>query len=459
MRTKPIFRLIATAITALTACNSFALPARPGLLRVSQSDGTAIDLRLIGDERFHYYLTADGMPLLEKDGVYYYAALSEDGKLTVSNIKATERVPYDSEIQRRVIECLEKQRLHSYQLYNNRCKMIGSEPGNLRFGDYVTSGSPKVLVVLVEFEDVSFNTPNPKEYFTRMLSEEGFSDYGATGSVLDYLQLNSAGQFTPQFEVVGPVKVSGKVEDYGFNNLFGGGEPFAHNAVAEACSLIDDEIDFSLFDNNGNGIIDGVYVIHAGEGEATGGNPNAIWPHTSWFSVLETQQFVYDGVMLDTYSISNEISDGRPEGNGVFIHEFSHMLGLPDIYTSNKSTFTPGPWSVLDMGPYLNERRNPPLYSAFERYALGWLEPKILEEPDIIRLPSIADNVACCVKANEEEIYWFENRQKIGWDAYLPGHGMLVWHVDYTLDHKFDVNKDPEHQHIDLVEADGVLTE
>ena len=60
----------------------------------------------------------------------------------------------------------------------------------------------------------------------------------------------------------------------------------------------------------------------------------------------------------------------------------------------------------------------------------------------------------------EEEYFLFENRQQEGNGAYIPGHGMLVWHIDFDLDIWLinAANNDPDHQRVDLIEADNKLT-
>lgn len=459
--------LLATAATVCWLSSAVALPARPDFVKVRQADGTSLTVRLVGDERFHYALTPDGFPLVDMEGVYRYARLAADGSVEAGPVKASEpseRTVAESDFLSHadpssVLDRLGRMHAEEARKYNNKvCASRCNAPGSMRFGDFVAEGSPKVLVVLVEFEDVKFRHPDPAAHFRRMLSEKDFSDNGATGSVLDYLALNSSGKFTPDFEVVGPVMVDRPLSYYGANSIVGGRDINVHELITDLCAKIDPEVDFSRYDNNRNGVLDGIYVIYAGEGEATGGPSWTIWPHCSFFSLLYPDTpFVYDGIRLDTYAISNEWEDERPSAAGVFIHEFCHLLGLPDIYSysGDPACFTPGRWSVLDMGPYNNERRTPPLYSAFERYVLGWVEPRVLSARDNITLRPIAANDVCIVKVSDRECYLFENRQQTGWDEYIPGHGMLVWHLDYDKGLFIGANDDPEHQRIDLVEADG----
>ena len=135
-------------------------------------------------------------------------------------------------------------------------------------------------------------------------------------------------------------------------------------------------------------------------------------------------------------------------------------MGLPDLYaTKYTDSFTPGPWSTLDYGPYNNEGRTPPVYTAFERYCVGWMQPEVITGRGNFTLPPMGNNKALMIKTDSpDEFYLIENRQQNSWDTYLPNHGMLVWHIDfdqYTWDKNL-VNNDPSHQRVDLVEADDI---
>lgn len=138
-------------------------------------------------------------------------------------------------------------------------------------------------------------------------------------------------------------------------------------------------------------------------------------------------------------------------------------MGLPDLYaTSYTSSFTPGSWSALDYGPYNNNGCTPPLYGAFERYALGWLKPREINSAVSATLQPISENVCGVIRSSKDtEFFLVENRQKEGWDAYIPGHGMLVWHVDYNSSvwSSNKVNNTPSHQYCDIEEADGTQSE
>ncbi len=343
-------------------------------------------------------------------------------------------------------------------------------PGLFPGASYPVFGNSTGLVILVEYQDVSFNLDDPNDYFSRLLHEDGFSDYGGTGCVREYFYQNSMGQFDPQFDLFGPVVLPQKRSYYGGNSGGSGNDKNAAQMIVDACQALDDQIDFSKYDCDGDGFIDNVFVFYAGMGEASGGPAESIWPHAWYVWSGGRKNVKLDGVQLDRYACSNEWELGnRPDGIGTFVHEFSHVMGLPDLYSTGyvEGIQTPGSWSVMDSGPYNNNGCTPPNYSAFERYALGWLNPTSLRYSASVTLEPIATNTAGifnCYRTNGttngNEYYLVENRQQEGWDEYLPYHGMLVWHIDYKSSKWTQniVNDDPDHQYVDLVEASASLT-
>ena len=488
-------RHILTLLAGGVALGARAVPAKPGLLTYTQPDGTQVKVRLVGDEHHHFYLSEDGYLLDTKDNVFYYADADNEGRITRSEFRLTDSPAskagmqaYLSGIDREAIRSkMTVAKTEALAVREAERKALNIDYGNLATRSNDGEGSPVMrgpglfpnasypvfgkqtgLVILVEYQDVPFTIDNPLDYFSRMLHEEGFSDYGGTGCAREYFLENSNGQFDPEFDVFGPVTLPKDRSYYGANRpgTGGGNDKNAAQMIIDACQAIDDEVDFSKYDCDGDGWIDNVFVFYAGMGEASGGPEESIWPH-SWNVYAGGGKNVrLDGVRLDRYACSNEwenIQGGRPDGVGTFIHEFSHVMGLPDLYaTTYTGAQTPGEWSVLDSGPYNNNGCTPPLYSAFERYALGWLEPTDMRVAASATLPPISSNMAGifnCYRtsgtSNPNEFYLFENRQQTGWDASLPYHGMLVWHIDYknTPWNNNTVNNDPDHQYVDLVEA------
>ena len=451
-----------------------AVPARPGPVKVTQKDGSQIEVRKIGDEYGFYYASADGLPLVEADGFYYYATAGDESTPFV-----TSGVRYDAEPSRALQQQPDLDR--AFQLFGqlreanrermNRCavppsRANGDTPVDGTFMSMTgvpTIGKQKALVILVAYKDVPFTVDDPHDFYTRLFTAEGFSDYGATGSAREYFVDSSKGKYEPDFDVYGPVTLSMNRVFYGGNT--GGAQTDARPAImaGEGMQLVAEQnpdVDFSVYDTDGDGYIDNITVIYAGEGEATDGGEDTIWPHAAYL-IGAGINLEIDGVKADRSNCINEWlgSATRPMGIGTIVHEFSHILGLPDLYDTTYTFLehTPGEWSVMDKGPYNNDGLTPPLHSAFEAYSMGWIEPTIVDSDCNVTL--IPHGNAIYIKTDKEnEFFIFEARHRTTkWDEYLPYDGMLIWHIDYVQSvwMRNQPNNYANHQYIDLVEADN----
>ncbi len=464
---KSFIILAAMGITSIPMMH--AIVAKPGVIQASQPDGILVSIRLEGQFGNHLAYSSDGYLLTtDSEGFYVFADCTDDGMPVATNIRAINPEVRTADIKA-AISRLDQSRITDAFLSRNEIATRSGDapmkgPG-LFSNHFPTSGEQPSIAILVNFSDNQFTLENPKDFYHRQLNEEGFSDYGGTGSARDYFIENSYGQFMPAFDVYGPVTLANPIEYYGKNDKWGN-DALAHEMVIEACQLLDDEIDFSKYDRNGDGVIDNVYVFYAGYGESDGGASTTIWPHSYDLEYADpSQKYMFDGVQLNHYACSNEVDfeTKAPAGIGSFTHEFSHVLGLPDLYaTDGSNAFTPGYWSVLDVGSYNNNSCTPPNYSSFERYALDWMEPVIIDTPGDYTLENLADSNKAYMFPTEEtrEFFLFENRQQTGNDTYLPGHGMLVWHIHFNQLIWDDniVNNKASHQYVDLVEADNIQT-
>lgn len=471
-----IRKIVLSAVAIACGLTASAVPAKPGVISIRQADGTHLSVQLRGDERCHYYLTEDNVPIINKDDIFYYAKIDaatqtlvpSDIRVSNKNMRTAQEKAFINALDVDAIGAIIDAKISAAP---NRSVKRGA-PKNITspakgiglFDDnnFPAIGKHKALVVLVQYTDHSFTLSDPLDYFTRMLQENNFSDYGATGSAHDFFYQNSSGKFDPEFDVYGPITLSHNRAYYGGNDWYGN-DSNPEQMVIEACQQLDETVDFSQYDQDGNGYIDNIFVFYAGRGEASGGGADTVWPHSWNVTSATTTPYYFDGVQLDKYGCSNEWEDGRPDGVGTFVHEFSHVLGIPDLYaTSYTSAFTPGAWSAMDYGPYNNNGCTPPNYSTFERYALDWIEPQELNSANSISLPKISQNKACIIKTeNSNEFFLIENRQQEGWDEFIPGHGMLVWHVDYDsyVWNTNTVNNNSSHQHVDIEEADNSQSE
>lgn len=463
-------RLLALGAMMGMVTTTHAVTAKPGIITAMQPDGSTVSIRLEGNEYSNRAYTTDGYLLtVDEEGYYVFATVDSKGAPCASTFRAdtpdtrnaATRSFLASVNQAEVIDAF-----ISASQHNPMPRRSAAKAGPGRFdATYPVFGEQRALVILVEFADNEFSsTDDSQAYFDRMLNETGFSENYATGSARDYFIANSMGAFLPQFDVYGPVKLENNMEYYGAHAA-GANDRRPEKLITDACTLLDNEIDFSIYDCDSNGVIDNVYVFYAGFGEASGGGNNTIWPHSAFLTDISKKKYYFDELLLDRYACSNELEiNGETVGIGTFVHEFSHVLGLPDVYaTAYNGAFTPGSWSCIDNGNYNNNGHTPPYYSSFERYALGWMEPTILEEAGHYTLDRLYQtNEAFIVPtAREEEYFLFENRQQEGLDQFIPGHGMVVWHIDFNEEAwlKNTVNNDPAHQYIDLVEADNILTD
>ena len=419
----------------------WAVPARKGGFVVSQPDGSELTVYQHGDEYFHWLTNKRG-EWLSMDAEGYY----------------------------RVTEALSAEQITAKRQAAPRRAEYKATPLNI-----ATRG----LIILVNFKDAAFTTS--KAEMDSMLTGKNYTrNYtykysGRTytveseGSAWKYFYDASNGQYDPQFDVVGPVTVSQNMAYYGGNNSYGDKNPEA--MIIEACKLVDDSVDFSLYDNDNDGIADFVYVIYAGYGEADGGAANTIWPH---------QYYIYQYLNLDDtkiyrYACSNEMDNYTKHhtGIGTFCHEFSHVLGLPDLYETDMDNLhdqkTLGQWSILDYGPYNNDGNTPPSYSAYERFFMGWLTPRLITEPENVVLEDLKNNNEALLISSTDEhnligndpdpttFYLLENRQQTGWDEYLPGHGLMLTKIQYNYNKWYNntVNNTATKMGVDLIEADG----
>lgn len=498
-------------IVALATGSAWGKPALRIPITVLQPDGSELTIVKRGNAAFKSVYTLDGYLLKYDDKLgYVYAVPQPDGSIEASGIvarnaemrSASDNMFLENISKEETAKAIEAMSLRAaesgrFQLKGKTPAFIAGSIMNTRgpgLYDYSfpCTGKQKVLVILAEFKDIKFNSKNKSPYnkidahtyFTEMLNKEGFDTYGGTGSARDWFLDNSNGKFDPEFDVFGPVTLPHNVSYYG-RNLGNGEDANPHQMIIDACKALDGEIDFKDYDRNGDGYVDNVYVFYAGYGEAdTVGQKDTIWPHSweiSWATAPNNntpgEPLELDGVYIDRYACSNEtcgiIGDNgfdyiyadRPDGIGTFVHEFSHVMGLPDLYSTGEYQsyrevpFTPENFSVMDYGPYNNDGMTPPNYSAYERYALDWMDP-VSMSPGNRNLGNLGStNQAFIVKTEKQnEFYLFENRQQTGWDKYIPGHGMLVWHVDYDQQVFYNnkVNNTKDHQYVDLIEADNI---
>lgn len=461
---------LAIALSLLMATQTLmAVPAKQTPSVFTQPDGTTVVLQKVGDERRHITITPEGYPVtLDSKGFYCYAELDQNGKLKASAVKAsaTDKL---SEADLKLVKSLNPNAIRQVAMSNQATTKFSApsrigKHGGIGLVDDAFLGRKELkgLVILAQYSDVKFSSTCDNNFFVDMLNKEGFNRFGGTGSARDYFIDASSGKFIPTFDVYGPVTLPRNMKYYGGNDADGNDQNPAQ-MIYDACLGLDSEINFKDYDLDGDGFVDNVFVFYAGKGEASYGSDDTIWPH-KWDLTSAGLSLTLDGVRIHNYACSNELEEGTtPDGIGTFVHEFSHVLGLPDLYDTSGEygNWTPGPWSVLDQGPYNNNSRTPPTYSIYERNALGWIDPIEIDGRGTFELEAInVSNQGCIIPtADQNEFFLLENRQQTGWDEYIPGHGLLIWHIDYNsgIWQRNSVNNTKSHNYVDIEEASGTL--
>lgn len=456
-------RILISAVLSLCAAMTFAIPAKKNWKMVSQSDGTTIRVSQAGDEHLHYYITEDNVPLYKAaDNRYCYLTI-ENGKLYNSGVLAHEsaaRSAKELQVMNTIHDLapIARQMAAKKRSAAKRCV----RPDRLPSKDDISvfKGSKKALVILAAFSDKSFSKGDDAivKFYDEVLNQEGYSQNGAAGSVHDYFNDMSRGEFDLTFDIVGPVKVSKSATYYGGPSPIMGGADHIGEFITEAIKKADEkcDIDWKKYDWDDDGEVEQVFVLYAGYGQATGGPTGTIWPN-AWTldEALQNNDgnggFSIDGVFINQYACSNELyldSGTVPMGLGVFCHEFSHCMGLPDMYDTNYgSTPTMGDWDLLAGGSYNGPQGIgwcPAGWTSYERAYAGWLELTELKAGDIIKgMTSLeeADGKAYVIynDNHKDEYYLLENHKGMGWDKYTPENGLLIIHVDYDKD-LFDNN-------------------
>lgn len=294
------------------------------------------------------------------------------------------------------------------------------------------------LVILISFSDKDFQSEDPRGDYDKMLNEEGYNKRNGPGCMAEYFRVQSGGLFNLKFDVYGPYKVGSKAQPY--NNPDVNTRNYGRDQMRAATNMFlaeNPDVDFSQYDWEGNGVVNQVIYITAGY---SGNQSNAIcygyiWPNTSSFSPITTP----DSKTIANYSCSAEVwSNNASCGIGTICHEYSHSLGLPDIYPTSSSSDLPysvvDEWDLMDGGNFTNYGWCPPNYSPLEKMLLRWITPIELTEPVTVKdLKPVADGgKAYIVKNTDSEYYLLENRQWNGWDAGLPGQGLVIYHVNYV---------------------------
>ena len=404
--------LLIALLLMLAVPAAMAGPAYPGKINYTQPDGSVIVIVIHGDE-FGHWVTDEWGNILEQDADGYW-------KNSTKTSKDIDLLMKEADARRAAATDMRK---------------AASTSANF--------GSPKIPVILVGFKDKAFTKTAAD--FNAMLNSQGYSANNAIGSVLDYYTENSLGQFTPVFEVLGPVQLDNNMSYYGGNNS-SGDDKLPELALVHAANKLDASVDFSRYDNDGDGTVDFIMFYFAGYDEAQGGSTDCIWSH-AWYlsnsSNVTTNDRTHDGVKLNRYFCTAELkgSSGSTMCSiGTTCHEFAHTLGLPDFYDTDYSTNGTAAsmynFDLMASGSYNGDSTTPPYFSAEELVEVGWLSaiPEI-SSTGSYTLPSVNYPGATGYSAYKTsaavsgEYFVYEVRGGQRWDAEIPT-GLMVYHVD-----------------------------
>lgn len=381
-----------------------AVKAWPYPVTVVQPDGSTLTIRIVGDENWSCKTTLAGRPVYQDARGFW----RETDSVAVRPLARKQLLP---------------------------------EGGALAaFFSTKADVSVRTLVIPVQFSDRNFSGPNPRSAIYNLFNQQNYSENGATGSVLDYFRDNFDDRGQLIFDVCNVVTLPYTMRYYG-ENAGGVSDRNLRQLVQHACIAADATgVDFSNYDFNYDGYVDNVILIVAGHNEAEGGGDDTIWPQ-SWN--ISDAGLTIDGKRVSNFSVCSELAGAtgyRFTGIGTICHEFCHFLGLPDLYDINGATEGEGPGlcgtlSVMDRGNYNNEGRTPPYLTVFERNLVGLVTTIPVRTPRQLSISPVQYTSQAFVLPTSVtgEDFWIEYRTGTRWDAYIGGWGLVVYHVDRSV--------------------------
>ena len=315
-----------------------------------------------------------------------------------------------------------------------------------------STGNITIAFIMVEFEDQEFQEQHDQDYFEDLAFE-------STNSMWHYYDEVSKSKLDIGGDVYGPYTLDGNAADYSSGTTF----------VRDSVEISDEDIDFRDYD--------AVMAIHSGPGGESTGDDDDIWS-AHWSGItIDTDDGDYQiKKITQVPEYENSISGDEKKPLGVWCHEFGHELGLPDLYDTDESSEGIGRWGLMAAGSWTDDGETPAYFSAWSRYWLDWIDPLVItDDINNLELEPIENEGNVYLLpipgnwSNSNEYYLIENRQQLKYDSYLPGEGLLIWHIDENVMEETGtwgtcsgtrwkcntVNRNEDHKGIDLEEADG----
>lgn len=409
--------------------NIYSIPAYKNKIQIKLEDGSSVLLTLKGDEYCKWAISEDGYTLLPTDCGWFYARTDSDGRAVRSSYKVCAPESYSDDLKRFLKE--QQKGILPFTNKNKKSKAYSHNLVSAKQNRII--GNRKYLVILMSFKDINFSKSDSD--FDALFNEQDYQVDDAQGSVYDYFLENSYGQLKLHCDIVGPYLAEHNRAYYGANSGYGGADENPYELFVEAIEAASKDVDLQDYDMDDDGYVDNVHIIFAGHGEEAGASSEAIWSHAANFPELSIQ-----GMKIDRYSCTPELRGNRGTGIsriGPCCHEIGHALGAMDYYDTDYAQGGDyegtGEWDVMASGSWNNQGITPPHFNPYVKaYKFGWSQVVELQENgEYTLLPSTKYNefVYRLDTPNKDDFYLIENRIRTSFDSFLPGEGLMIYHV------------------------------
>ena len=399
----------------------FAGPADPHVRKkISLKNGELKEVALKGDEYFSYWQTLDNKECF----------IHEQGDFRLVPLKEIDQISKKS--RNKVMGISSEHKITDNYAPKNQSYEKGAFAGVTTLEPQY-KGNIRIPVIMVEFPDRTFRDSHTPSLFHDIYNMPGFNYLERfKGSVRDYFVDQSNNQFEPNFDILGPVTVSKNRSYYGQDDE-SKTDIHAAELATEVISLLENDLDLTVYDANNDNIVDVVVILFAGNAQEFTGNDDDIW------AKLMSVGCSKNGMVFKKCAFVSEL---RPYASGENInsigqacHELSHFLGLPDTYSNFPDDYGLDYWDIMGTGVHNDNGFTPAGYTAFGKMYVGWQSPILLEQnmkiSDMKPLNEGGQSYIIPNDAHLNEFFLLENRQQRGWDSCLPGHGLLISHIDY----------------------------